>query len=199
MVDDTTLYVGLDVSKEKIAVGLAEAGRKGEVRYYGEIANRADTVRKFVDKLAGRHERLCFCYEAGPTGYGLYRQLSGLGHECLVVAPSLIPTRPGLQIKTDRRDAVALAALLRAGELSSIWVPDETHEAMRDLCRARKRRSLICDGHASISCHFCSATAGSSRAGLIGQKHIETGWRPRGSIIGRSRSPWKNIFVPSSK
>jgi len=138
VVDDTALYVGLDVSKEKIVVDLAEAGRNGEVRYYGEIANRADAVRKFVDKLAGRHERLCFCYEAGPTGYGLYRQLSGLGHECLVAAPSLIPTRPGLQIKTDRRDALALAALLRAGELSSIWVPDETHEAMRDLCRARE-------------------------------------------------------------
>lgn len=138
MVDDIAIYIGLDVSKEKIAVGLAEAGRKGEVRYYGEIANRADAVSKFVDKLAGRYGRLCFCYEAGPTGYGLYRQLSGLGHECLVVAPSLVPTRPGLQIKTDRRDAVALAALLRAGELSSIWVPDETHEAMRDLCRARE-------------------------------------------------------------
>lgn len=142
MIDDIALYVGLDVSKEKIAVGLAEAGRKGELRYYGEIANRADAVRKFVDKLARRHARLCFCYEAGPTGYGLYRQLSGLGHECLVVAPSLVPTRPGLQIKTDRRDAVALAALLRAGELSSIWVPDETHEAMRDLCRARETAVL---------------------------------------------------------
>ncbi len=138
MVDDIAIYIGLDVSKEKIAVGLAEAGRKGEVRYYGEIANRADAVRKLAEKLAGRHGRLCFCYEAGPTGYGLYRQLSGLGHECLVVAPSLVPTRPGLQVKTDRRDAVALAALLRAGELSSIWVPDETHEAMRDLCRARE-------------------------------------------------------------
>ncbi|ELT46236.1 IS110 family transposase [Brucella sp. ZJ1_1] len=199
MVDDTTLYVGLDVSKEKIAVGLAEAGRKGEVRYYGEIANRADTVRKFVDKLAGRHERLCFCYEAGPTGYGLYRQLSGLGHECLVVAPSLIPTRPGLQIKTDRRDAVALAALLRAGNCHPSGFPTRRMRPCAIFAGRGKRRSLICDGHASISCHFCSATAGSSRAGLIGQKHIETGWRPRGSIIGRSRSPWKNIFVPSSK
>ena len=92
MVDDIAIYIGLDVSKEKIAVGLAEAGRKGEVRYYGEIANRADAVRKLAEKLAGRHGRLCFCYEAGPTGYGLYRQLSGLGHECLVVAPSLVPT-----------------------------------------------------------------------------------------------------------
>ncbi|SNY93565.1 Transposase [Cohaesibacter sp. ES.047] len=138
MDDDIAIYVGLDVSKEKIAIGLAEAGRKGEVRYYGEIANRADAVRKFVGKLADRHGRLCFCYEAGPTGYGLYRQLTSLGYECLVVAPSLVPTRPGNQIKTDRRDAVSLAAFLRADELSSIWVPDETHEAMRDLCRARE-------------------------------------------------------------
>lgn len=137
MSDDTTVYVGLDVSKDKIAVGPAEAGRKGEVRYYGEIANRADAVRKLADRLAARHGRLCFCYEAGPTGYGLYRQLCTLGHECLVVAPSLIPTRPGVQVKTDRRDAVVLASLLRAGELSAVWVPDETHEAMRDLSRAR--------------------------------------------------------------
>lgn len=199
MVDDIAVYVGLDVSKEKIAIGLAEAGRKGAVRYYGEIANRADAVRKFVDKLARRHGHVCFCYEAGPTGYGLYRQLSGLGHECLVVAPSLVPTRPGLQIKTDRRDAVALAALLRAGELSSIWVPDETHEAMRDLCRARKRRSSIYGGRASIFCHFYCGTAGCSKAVLIGARLTVTGWRRNGLITGRSRSPWKNIFVPSSK
>ena len=137
MKNDTTVYVGLDVSKARIAVGLADASRNGEVRYYGEIANRADAVRKLADKLAARHGRLCLCYEAGPTGYGLYRQLFALGHDCLVVAPSLIPTRPGVQIKTDRRDAVALASLLRSGELSPVWVPDETHEAMRDLSRAR--------------------------------------------------------------
>jgi transposase len=137
MGNDTAVYVGLDVSKDKIAVGLADGGRKGEVRYWGEITNRADAVRKLVGKLAARHGQLCFCYEAGPTGYGLYRQLCALGHECLVVAPSLIPTRPGMQIKTDRRDAVALASLLRSGELSGVWVPDETHEAMRDLSRAR--------------------------------------------------------------
>ncbi len=79
MENDTTVYVGLDVSKAKIAVGLADSERNGEVRYYGEIANRADAVRKLVDKLAVRHDRLCFCYEAGPTGYGLYRQLCALG------------------------------------------------------------------------------------------------------------------------
>jgi hypothetical protein len=135
--NDTAVYVGLDVSKGKIAVGLADGDRKGEVRYWGEIVNRADAMRKLADKLATRHGRLCLCYEAEPTGYGLYRQLCALGDKCLVVAPSLIPTRPGMQIRTDRRDAVALASLLRSGELSAVWVPNETHEAMRDLSRAR--------------------------------------------------------------
>ena len=79
----------------------------------------------------------CFCYEAGPCGYGLYRQLTGLGHDCIVVAPSLIPMKAGDRVKTDRRDAVMLAKLHRAGELTAVWVPDAAHEAMRDLVRAR--------------------------------------------------------------
>src|SRR3712207_1861005 len=74
----------------------------------------------------------------GPTGYGLYRQIAALGHACTVVAPSLIPRRPGDRVKTNRRDAVSLARLLRAGELTAVWVPDEAHEAMRDLVRARE-------------------------------------------------------------
>ena len=88
-------------------------------------------------KLAGKYERLTFCYEAGPTGYELYRQIKSLGHECIVVAPSLIPKKPGDRVKTNRRDAVSLAKLLRAGELTAVWVPDRHHEAMRDLTRAR--------------------------------------------------------------
>src|SRR5262245_47208165 len=94
-------------------------------------------MRKLVAKLAARYNRLTFCYEAGPTGYGLYRLIKSLGHECIVVAPSLIPKKPGERIKTNRRDAVSLAKLLRAGELTAVWVPDERHEAMRDLTRAR--------------------------------------------------------------
>jgi transposase len=92
---------------------------------------------KLVRKLAGKYERLTFCYEAGPTGYELYRQIKSLGHECIVVAPSLIPQKPGDRVKTNRRDAVSLAKLLRAGELTAVWVPDRHHEAMRDLTRAR--------------------------------------------------------------
>jgi transposase len=94
-------------------------------------------VERLVHKLAKRHDKLHFCYEAGPTGYGLYRQIRELGHDCAVVAPSLIPKKPGERIKTNRRDAVSLARLLRADELTAVWVPDATHEAIRDLVRAR--------------------------------------------------------------
>jgi transposase len=93
---------------------------------------------KLVRKLAGKYQRLTFCYEAGPTGYGLYRQITSLGYECVVVAPSLIPKKPGDRVKTNRRDAMSLARQLRAGELTAVWVPDRGHEAMRDLTRARE-------------------------------------------------------------
>jgi transposase len=133
----TEVFVGLDVAKARHAVAVAEDGRQGEVRYFGEIGADPDSVRRLVAKLEKRHGRLHFCYEAGPTGYGLYRQLTKLGHSCTVVAPSLIPRKPGDRIKTNRRDAQQLARLLRAGELTAVWVPDEAHEAMRDLVRSR--------------------------------------------------------------
>jgi transposase len=133
----TAVFVGLDVAKARHAVAVAEDGRNGEVRYWGEIDADAESVRRLAAKLAKRHGKLHFCYEAGPTGYGLYRQLTQLGHRCSVIAPSLIPRKPGDRIKTNRRDAQQLARLLRAGELTEVWVPDETHEAIRDLVRAR--------------------------------------------------------------
>ena len=92
---------------------------------------------RLAERLGRRGERLRFCYEAGPCGYGLHRLLSRLGHDCAVVAPSLIPKKPGDRVKTNRRDAAMLARLHRAGELTSVWVPDAAHEAMRDLVRAR--------------------------------------------------------------
>jgi transposase len=131
-------YVGLDVHKETIAVALAAAGKRGEVREYGTIANTPGALKALADKLAKSGAALRFCYEAGPCGYGIQRQLSAAGHECVVVAPSLIPRRPGERIKTDRRDAANLARLHRAGELTPVWIPDQAHEAMRDLVRARQ-------------------------------------------------------------
>ena len=138
MQQKSKVFVGLDTSKLKIAVAVAEDGRQGEIRFLGEIDNTPEAVRRLVSKLASRHGELLFCYEAGPTGYGLQRQISALGHECAVIAPSLIPKRPGERVKTNRRDALSLARLHRAGELTAIWVPDPGHEAVRELVRARE-------------------------------------------------------------
>ena len=131
-------YIGLDIHKDTIAVAIAYPGR-GTPEYYGEIANTRKAMEKLVIKLTQRlgGEVLLFCYEAGPCGYVLYRQLLELGMDCQVVAPSLIPKKPGEHFKTDRRDALKLATALRNGDLTAVWVPDEEQEAMRDLTRAR--------------------------------------------------------------
>ena len=128
-------FVGLDVHAETIAVAVAEAG--GEVRSLGVIPNRLESVRKMIGKLAPIGTLKC-CYEAGPTGYVLYWQLAQMGVACEVIAPSLIPTKAGDRVKTDRRDAEKLARCYRAGELTPVWVPDADHEALRDLVRARE-------------------------------------------------------------
>src|SRR6266849_5581353 len=138
MSNHSEAYVAFDTSKLRNAVAIADGGRAGEVRFLGEIENNAAATAKLVRKLAGKYGRLTFCYEAGPTGYGLYRQIKNLGHACIVAAPSLIPKKPGDRVKTNRRDAVNLAKLSRAAELTAVWVPDERHEAMRDLSRARE-------------------------------------------------------------
>jgi len=130
-------YVGLDTHKETIAVAVADA-IGGKARFYGEIANTPEAISKLVKQLCPDGEVVSFCYEAGPCGYEIYRQISQLGHYCSVVAPSLIPTKPGERVKTDRRDSEKLSRLDRAGELTPVWVPDQEQEAMRDLTRARE-------------------------------------------------------------
>jgi len=129
------LWVGLDVHAQSIAV--AVIGADGEVRFLGVIPNNPGSVGKLIKKL-GKPEQLRVCYEAGPTGYVLYWQLTKLGVRCEVVAPTLIPVKPGDRVKTDRRDAEKLARCYRAGDLTAVWVPDAQHEALRDLVRARE-------------------------------------------------------------
>jgi transposase len=138
MKQHSEVFVGIDTSKLRNAVALAEGAVGGEVRYLGEIDTTDAATRKLVAKLAAKYDKVSFCYEAGPTGYGLYRLIRSLGHDCMVVAPSLIPSKPGDRVKTNRRDAENQARLLRAGELTAVWVPDEHHEAIRDLSRARE-------------------------------------------------------------
>jgi len=128
-------WIGLDVHADTIAVAVAEPG--GEVRSLGMIPNRPESVRQLMKKL-GPPEPLRVCDEAGPTGYVIYWQLTALGVQCEVVAPTLVPTKAGDRVKTDRRDAEKLARSSRAGDVTPVWVPDAAHEALRDLVRARE-------------------------------------------------------------
>ena len=132
------LFLGLDVHAKNITVALAEGGG-GEARLHGTIPNDLHALEKVFTKLKKAHPgaELRVCYEAGPTGFVLARRLAQLKIHCTVVAPSLIPSRSGDRVKTDRRDALKLARLHRAGELTAVNVPDASDEAMRDLCRAR--------------------------------------------------------------
>jgi transposase len=128
-------YIGLDVHKASIAVAIAEEA--GAPTSYGSIPNDPSAIRKLMTRLGGPQVELRVAYEAGPTGYALHRQLTSMDIQCMVVAPSLIPKQSGNKVKTDRRDALKLARLLRSGDLTPVWVPDEAHEALRSLVRAR--------------------------------------------------------------
>ena len=148
-------YIGLDVHKDTITVALAESGA-APPQIWGTIENTPLAVERLLQQLSRPHHKLKVWYEAGPCGYGIYRQVRTLGHECEVVAPSLIPRKAGVRVKTDHRDALQLVGQGRAGELTAVWVPDEGQEAMRDLSRAREdmkivERQMVEDGEANTA------------------------------------------------
>ncbi|MGX9182204.1 IS110 family RNA-guided transposase [Mesorhizobium sp. BHbdii] len=130
-------FIGLDVHQDTIALAVAEEG--GEVRFFGTIANSADSLKAALGRISRDGSVLRVCYESGPCGFMIFRLLNKLGIDCVVISPSSMPRRPGDRVKTDRRDAQTLARLLRAGELVAVWVPDEAHEAIRDVVRARRQ------------------------------------------------------------
>jgi len=134
----TTLFIGLDVHKDFISVAYTSDNRGSDIIYLGPIGTRQRDIDKLIRRLKPKASQLIFAYEAGPSGYGLYRYLLSKHYTCLVVAPSLIPKRPGDRVKTNRRDALQLARLMRSDDLSSVYVPDCQHEAIRDLSRARE-------------------------------------------------------------
>lgn len=133
----TTLLVGMDSHKDFISVAYASEGSADPPVFLGPIGTRQADIDALIRRLQSKASRLVFAYEAGPCGYGLYRYVTAKGHECRVVAPSLIPKRPGDKVKTNRRDALQLTRLLRSGDLVSVWVPGVEDEAIRDVCRAR--------------------------------------------------------------
>src|SRR5215510_13034826 len=138
MSHSSTLYVGLDVHKDSIAVAYVAKDHDAEVTFLGTIGTRQCDIDHLVRKMQSKAKHLIFVYEAGPCGYWLYRYLTKKGYDCWVVAPSLIPQKPGDRVKTDRRDAVQLARLARSGDLTAVYVPKVADEAIRDLSRARE-------------------------------------------------------------
>src|SRR5919109_3256857 len=138
MNQSSPLYVGMDVHKESIAVAYAANEPHAEVVSLGNIGTRQCDIDHLIRRLQSKSPHLVFVYEAGPCGYGLYRHLTHTGHVCWVVAPSLTPKKPGDRVKTNRRDAIKLARLMRSGDLTPVYVPQVEDEAIRDLCRARE-------------------------------------------------------------
>jgi len=149
MKECSTLFVGLDSHKDFISVAYAPEDRSAEVIYLGRIGTRQRDIDKMVRRMQSKAKQLVFVYEAGPCGYVLYRYLTRKGYKCYVVAPSLIPRKAGDRVKTDPRDAIQLARLMRSGDLTPVYVPRLEDEAIRDLCRARE--DAMCDQKAAKS------------------------------------------------
>jgi transposase len=190
-------YIGLDVHKNTIAVAVTESGPRKEVRDYGMITNTPAALKKLIAKLAGNGHELRFCYEAGPCGYSIQRQITAAGHECIVVAPSLIPKKPGDRVKTDRRDAINLAKLHRAGELTAVWVPDEAHEAIRDLVRARLAAATLVAELGDIT-RFTKPTQLMAYLGLVPSESSRGSKRRQGGITKTGNEAARRMLIEAA-
>ncbi|WP_460239819.1 IS110 family RNA-guided transposase, partial [Aurantivibrio plasticivorans] len=139
--NNTIIFIGLDTAKEHSEAAYIEEGFKAQALSIGRIRTTKEGITKFARQMQSKFTgaSLIFCYEAGPCGYWIYRLLTQLGHQCFVVAPSLVPKKPGVRIKTDRRDAMMLAQHLKSGDVKSIYVPEPEDESIRDLSRTRER------------------------------------------------------------
>lgn len=176
MKHSSTLYVGLDVHKESIAVAYISEEKDAEVVYRGAIGTRQSDIDKLIRQLHSKSPQLVFVYEAGPCGYWLYRYLTKKGRVCWVIAPSLIPKKPGDKVKTNRRDAVQLARLMRSGDLTPVYVPQVEDEAIRDLSRARE--DAIGDRKAAkyrLKAFLASARISVTKGRRTGGRHIFAG------------------------
>ena len=192
---DCSTFIGMDVHKNSIDIAIAQAGRNGQVRHYGKIDGTLAALDKVVRKLVSKANRLHFVYEAGPCGYQIYRHLTAQGFDCAVAAPSRIPKTSGKQIKNDRRDALMLARLHRAGELTAVYVPLAEDEAIRDLTRAREdAKSDEKKEQATAPGLFASQRTSVIQAGHCGAKPMCAGCQMhQNAPSGRSKSCYRRI------
>ena len=190
-------FIGLDAHKDSTSVAACEAGRE-PARFAGTVGPDVRPLLKVLSK-AGDPAQVSVVYEAGPTGYGLYRELRRRGYRCEIVAPSLIPRRPGDRVKNDRRDCARLAELSRAGELKPIWVPDEAHEAMRNLWRAREDGlGMRLRARQQLKA-FLLRHARRYPARRRGPRATNAGSRSSASITRPTASRWPNTNSPPSR
>jgi len=185
MSQSSTLYIGMDVHKESIAVAYVAQAHGAEVISLGTIGTRQCDIDKLIRQLRSKSKQLVFVYEAGPCGYWLYRYLMKQGYVCWVVAPSLIPKKPGDRVKTDRRDAMQLARLMRSGDLPPVYVPALDDEAIRDLSRS-------CGSKPS-----CSAMISAIRVELTGARPTCAGSARSSVQPQRSKLSFRNTSRPS--